>query len=224
MAAILSGNNVEEEYMWACTLDKATKQFEWSPEDPSDAKDDDDKEDPTLKPGHRLLIKNAILMPEAKKDEVTVLQIECDGYNKKKVVTPIVAMKGGVDHQRYVDLLVPCPAKISLLQGEGPIHLVGSHCVDFYGYRDHGPGSDAESEEEDEVDMEAEEQEAAAGDKKDEDKKDESKKRKASGEATPEKGKKSKTEEEKPGSGKKEGSAKKDEKVTSAEKAKRKSK
>jgi len=214
MAAILAGNNVEEEYMWACTLDKSNKEFEWSPEDPSDNKDDDDKEDPTLKPGHRLLIKNAILMPEAKKDEVTVLQIECDGYNKKKVLTPIVAMKGGVDYQRYVDLLVPCPAKIKLLHGEGPIHLVGSHCVDFYGYRDHGAGSDAEESEEEDAEMEAEEQEAAAkGDTK-----EESKKRKASGEATPEKGKKSKTEEEKPGSGKK------DEKVSSTEKAKRKSK
>jgi len=220
MAAILAGNNVEEEYMWSCTLDKTTKEFQWSPEDPSDAKDDDDKEDPTLKPGHRLLIKNAILMPEAKKDEVTVLQIECDGYNKKKVTAPIVAMKGGVDHQRYIDLLVPCPAKITLLQGEGPIHLIGSHCVDFYGYRDHGPGSDAESEEEDEVDMEAEEQEATA----EGDKKEESKKRKASGDATPEKGKKTKTEEA-PKSAEKTGSAKKDEKVASAEKKeKRKSK
>lgn len=119
------------QYGWSCMLDKTTKEFEWSPEHPSDAKDDDDMEDPTPKPGHRLLIKNAILMPEAKKDEVTVLQIECDGYNKKKVTVPFVAMKGGVDHQRYIDLLVPCPAKITLLSGEGPIHLLGHHCVDF---------------------------------------------------------------------------------------------
>ena len=59
--------------MWSCTIDKTTKQFEWSPEDVD------------LKPGHRLLIKKAILMPEAKKGEVTVLQIECEGYNKKNV-------------------------------------------------------------------------------------------------------------------------------------------
>merc|ERR1719348_2764405 len=75
-------------------------------------------------------------MPSAKEDEVSVVQIESDGYNKQKVVVPICAMKGGQDLQKYVDLLVPCPSKISLLQGEGPIHLVGSHCVDFDGYKD----------------------------------------------------------------------------------------
>merc|ERR1712002_1391579 len=141
MAAILSGNNVEEEYMWSCTLNSETKIFDWAPADPSDEKvDENDEDDPPVKPGHRLLIKNAILMPEAKKDEVTVVQIECEGYNKKKVVIPVVAMKGGVDHQRYVDLLVPSPAKLTLLSGEGPVHLVGSHCVDYYGYRDTGGG------------------------------------------------------------------------------------
>merc|ERR1712083_1280193 len=53
----------------------------------------------------------------------------------------------------YVDLLIPCPAKLTLLQGEGPINLVGSHCVDFYGYRDLGSGDD---DEEDEATAEAE--------------------------------------------------------------------
>merc|ERR1719481_1018314 len=85
-------------------------------------------------------------MHSAKKDEVTIVQIEGDGYNKGKVVVPIVAMKGGSDHQTYVDLLIPCPAKLSLLQGEGPIHLVGSHCVDFYGYRDTGAGDDTQED------------------------------------------------------------------------------
>merc|ERR1719319_419417 len=143
MAAMLAAYNIEEdEYMWSCTLDKNTKEFQWSPEDASNARDDDRNENST----HRILIKNAILLPDAKKDEVTILQIECDGYNKKKVKTPIVAMKGGVDHGKYIDLLVPCPAKITLLSGEGPIHLVGTHCVDH----DYGPGSDVESEDSEE--------------------------------------------------------------------------
>jgi len=146
MAAILAGHKVEEEYMWSCTLDKNTKEFQWSPEDASNARDDDDKKNSTLNPTHRLLIKNAFLLPNAKKDEVTILQIEYAGYNKKKVVAPIVAMKGGVDLQRYIDLLVPCPAKITLLSGDGPIQLVGTHCLDH----DHGPGSNAESEDSEE--------------------------------------------------------------------------
>ena len=32
------------------------------------------------------------------------------------------------------------------MQGEGPIHLVGSHCVDFYGYRDTGAGEETDDE------------------------------------------------------------------------------
>merc|ERR1712098_542263 len=141
MSGAVASNNVEEEFLWSCTLNGETKEFSWNPEDPSDSKDDDDA-DPSVKPGHRLLIKTAVLMPTSKKDEVTIVQIEGEGYNKSKVVVPICAMKGGRDVQQYLDLLVPCPSKLSLLQGEGPIHFVGSHCVDFYGYRDTGAGDD----------------------------------------------------------------------------------
>merc|ERR1712000_281768 len=133
MSGVVASNNVEEEYLWSCTLSGESKEFSWSPEDPADSKEDDEA-DPSVKPGHRLLIKTAILMP--------------------------TAMKGGKDTQQYVDLLVPCPAKLTLMQGEGPIYLVGSHCVDFYGYRDTGAGDDEDEDEatEDEVSMdEAEE-------------------------------------------------------------------
>merc|ERR1712082_578358 len=159
MSGVVASNNVEEEYLWSCTLSGESKEFSWSPEDPADTKEDDEA-DPSVKPGHRLLIKTAILMPTAKKDEVTIVQIEGEGYNKSKVMVPICAMKGGKDTQQYVDLLVPCPAKLTLMQGEGPIYLVGSHCVDFYGYRDTGAGDDEDEDEatEDEVSMdEAEE-------------------------------------------------------------------
>merc|ERR1712098_781916 len=100
--------------------------------------------------GHRLLIKTAILMPEAKKDEVTIVEIESEGYNKKQVILPICAMKGGADVQKYIDLLVPSfPAKLKIIQGAGPLHLVGSHCVDYYGGKD-----DEEDDEDDDEEME----------------------------------------------------------------------
>ena len=146
MAAILAGNNcnVEQEYLWSCSLTGSNKEYKWSPEDDKEKKDDD--EEVPFKASHRLLVKSAILMPSAKEDEVTVVQIEIVGYNKQKVVVPICAMKGGRDLQKYVDLLVPCPAKISLVQGEGPIHLIGSHCVDFDGYKDVDEDEDDEDE------------------------------------------------------------------------------
>merc|ERR1712072_839702 len=100
----------------------------------------------------------------------------------EKVIVPICAMKGGFNYQQYIDLLVPSKAKFSLLQGEGPINLLGSHGVDFFGYKD----MDADSEEEDEVadeDVDMDEGKGK-GDKKTPTKEDsESKKRKASSEA-----------------------------------------
>ena len=132
-AVALNQGNLEEEFLWSCTLSGATKEYTWAPADPEDTAEDDEK-DQSVKPGHKLLIKSAILMPSAKADEVTIVQIESEGYNKQKVVVPICAMKGGSDLQQYVDLLVPSNAKFTLLQGEGPINLLGSHCVDFFGY------------------------------------------------------------------------------------------
>jgi len=176
MASTLSGPNIEEEYMWSCTLSGSNKEYEWAPKEPqdNDTEDEEDGEDvdPTCKPNHRLLIKQAILHPEAKEGEVTMLQVETIGYNKQKVVAPIVAMKAGNDLQKYIDLLVPDTAKIKVISGSGPVSLIGSHCVDFYDYRNYGAGQDDEDDEEEDEDEEAasseddavdmEEQEAAA--------------------------------------------------------------
>merc|ERR1711971_492197 len=104
-----------------------------------------EEEPAKVKPSHRLLIKSAILMPTAKKDEVTVIEIESEGYKNQKINVPICAMKGGVDLQKYVDLLVPGPSKIKIIHGEGPVHLVGSHCVDFLGFKDDEESDDKET-------------------------------------------------------------------------------
>merc|ERR1719447_1445238 len=87
-------------------------------------------------------------MPTAKKDEVNMVEIESEGYNKEKVKVPILAMKGGNDLQTYVDILVPNNAKLTLIKGEGPIHLIGSHCIEFFD----SMAGEADSEGEDEVD------------------------------------------------------------------------
>jgi len=158
MAAILAGNNVEEEYLWSCTLSGSNKEYSWEPStlEPETKEDDQDKEGPKVKPGHRLLIKSAILMPTAKENEVTVVQIESEGYKGKTVTVPICAMKGGVDLQKYVDLLVPGPSKMKIIHGEGPIHLIGSHCVDYMGLQEEESEDEDEDEGEDENEMETE--------------------------------------------------------------------
>jgi len=151
-------NDYEEELLWAATFTAANKELIWNPEESEKDGDteEEDKDDPSVKPGHRLLLKNAVLMPEAKKDDVCIIQVESEGYNMTKVVTPIIAMKGGTDYQQYVDILVPNKATFKLIQGEGPIHLVGSHCVNFYGYRDVG-GDLTDGEGDDSMDGDTEE-------------------------------------------------------------------
>merc|ERR1719193_2556545 len=71
-------------------------------------------------------------MPIAKKDDINIVQIESEGYNQEKVKVPVLAMRGGTDLQTYVDILVPSNAKLTLVKGEGPVHLIGSHCIDFF--------------------------------------------------------------------------------------------
>merc|ERR1712098_211666 len=99
---------------------------------------------------HKLLIKSAILMPSAKKDDINIVQIETEGYNKEKVKVPVLAMRGGSDLQTYVDILVPSNAKLTLIKGEGPVHLIGSHCIDYYGSED----GEADYDEDQEYEME----------------------------------------------------------------------
>ena len=130
-------NDYEEELLWAATFTAANKELIWNPEESETDSDteEEDKDDPSVNPGHRLFISNAVLMPDAKKDDVCIIQVESEGYNKTRVITPIIAMKGGADYQKYVEILVSNKATFKLIQGEGPIHLVGNHCVNFYGYR-----------------------------------------------------------------------------------------
>jgi len=144
MAAMLA-DNMEEEYLWSISLSSTTKEFVWDPKEPEEGAGDG------AIANHRLLIKTAILMPEAQEGEVTILEVETLGFGKTKVKVPLVAMKGGVDLQKYVDVLLPsAPATIKMVKGNGPIHLVGSHCVEkvVEGLDDEGEEEEEESQDE----------------------------------------------------------------------------
>ncbi len=60
-----------------------------------------------MKHSHRLLIKTAILHPTAKKDEVSMVQVESEGYNN---IVPFCATKGGVNIEQPA-LHRPSPAQ-----------------------------------------------------------------------------------------------------------------
>ena len=71
-------------FLWSCTLTGSNKEYSWDPSSLEPAAKEK-TEGRKLKPSHQLLIKTAVLMPSAKKDEVTVVQIESKGYNKQAV-------------------------------------------------------------------------------------------------------------------------------------------
>ena len=89
--------------------------------------------------------------------------------DSSQVKVPVLAMRGGSDLQTYVDILVPSNAKLTLVkvsyhsnncladvqldfqQGEGPVHLIGSHCIDFFGSMD--GEADDEEDEDDEMEV-----------------------------------------------------------------------
>ena len=74
-----------EEFLWSCDLTAAKKEYAWAPQDPASVKEGEDT-DEEGKPTHKLLIKSAILLPTVKQDEVNIVQIESEGYNKEKVL------------------------------------------------------------------------------------------------------------------------------------------
>merc|ERR1712126_360685 len=83
----------------------------------------------------------------------TIVEVESVGFNKTKVKVPLVAMKGGVDLQKYVYVLLPAaPATIKIVQGNGPVHLVGSHCVERMMEEREDEGEEEEAEDDDDDD------------------------------------------------------------------------
>ena len=75
----LNQDNLEEEFLWTCTLSGTTKEYTWAPDDLTEDITKNDKKDRSVKPNHKLLIKSAVLMSSAKADEVTIVQIESKG-------------------------------------------------------------------------------------------------------------------------------------------------
>ena len=74
----------EEEYLWSCEFSGASKQYSWCPQHPA-GQDDEDAAGPRVKPGHRPLLKFAVLMHSAKACEESVVQVESEVYNNCKV-------------------------------------------------------------------------------------------------------------------------------------------
>ena len=105
----------------ALTLKGAKASEVWDPE----AKGAEDYQG-----GHKLIIKQALIGPEATEGEVNVVQVEAMTW-KDSVKIPIASLKaGGANNQVLLDLSFPDPpVTFSLVQGNGPVHIIGHHLI-----------------------------------------------------------------------------------------------
>ncbi|CAH0554588.1 unnamed protein product [Brassicogethes aeneus] len=110
-----------DEYFYALTLKGKQSSEVWDPE----AKGDGD-----FQGGHKLIIKQALLGPEATEGEVNVVQVEAMTW-KDSVKIPVATLKaGGANNQVLLDLSFPDPpVTFTLIQGNGPVHIIGHHLI-----------------------------------------------------------------------------------------------
>lgn len=108
----------------ALTLKGAKASEVWDPE----AKETEDYQG-----GHKLIIKQVLLGPDAVEGEVNVLQVEAKRWPtwKKPVQIPVAVLKSGsANSQVLLDLSFPDPpVTFSLAQGSGPVHVIGHHLI-----------------------------------------------------------------------------------------------
>ncbi|KAL6427393.1 hypothetical protein ACFW04_008734 [Cataglyphis niger] len=136
-----------EEYLYGVTLEGYNASEVWDPEHKND---DSDSAAQHIGADQKLIIKMALLGPEAKPGELNVLQVEAMGL-KGPIKTPIALLEMGKTAQIILDLSFPDPpVTFTLVKGSGPVHIVGHNLLAFI------PG--AHIEEFDDIDDEMEEE------------------------------------------------------------------
>ncbi|XP_046667757.1 nucleoplasmin-like protein [Homalodisca vitripennis] len=144
-----------EDYFWGLTLSKEHPTEIWDPDMKSPG-GGDANDSHALRGEHTLVVKQAVLGPKTADGEVNVVQAEAMGY-KSDIKFPIAVLKGGAQSQAVLDLLFPDPpVTFKLIQGNGPIHLLGNHSVgsgEMVGEDDEDDELEDELEEEDMDDL-----------------------------------------------------------------------
>ncbi|KAI8423361.1 hypothetical protein MSG28_014365 [Choristoneura fumiferana] len=78
---------------------------------------------------NKLLIRLALLGPDAKPDEFNVVQVETMSL-QDSIKIPVAILKVGETRQARLDLEFPdAPVTFTLIQGSGPVHLIGQHLL-----------------------------------------------------------------------------------------------
>ncbi|EZA46616.1 nucleoplasmin-like protein isoform X2 [Ooceraea biroi] len=116
-----------EEYLYGITLEGPKASKVWDPEHKNE--DSDSNAAQHIGADQKLIIKMALLGPEAKPGELNVLQVEAMGL-KGPIKTPIALLEMGKTAQIILDLSFPDPpVTFTLAQGSGPVHIVGHNLL-----------------------------------------------------------------------------------------------
>lgn len=108
-----------DEYFYGITLSAINSTETWDPETKAE-------EYPR---NNKLLVRQAILGPDAKDGEFNVVQVETMSM-RDSIKIPVAVLKAGETRHARLDLEFPdAPVTFTLIQGSGPVHLIGQHLL-----------------------------------------------------------------------------------------------
>ncbi|CAH4037010.1 nucleoplasmin-like protein isoform X2 [Pieris rapae] len=109
---------MSDEYFYGVTLSSSHQSETWDPEAKAD-----------YPRSNKLLIRTALLGPDAKPDELNVVQVETMCL-QDSIKIPVAILKVGETRQARLDIEFPdAPVTFTLTQGSGPVHLIGQHLL-----------------------------------------------------------------------------------------------
>ncbi|CAK1541149.1 unnamed protein product [Leptosia nina] len=109
---------MSDEYFYGVTLSSSHQSETWDPEAKAE-----------YPRSNKLLIRTALLGPDAKPDELNVIQVETMCL-QDTIKIPVAILKVGETRQARLDIEFPdAPVTFTLTQGSGPVHLIGQHLL-----------------------------------------------------------------------------------------------
>ncbi|XP_038219454.1 nucleoplasmin-like protein isoform X2 [Colias croceus] len=109
---------MSDEYFYGVTLSSSHQSETWDPEAKAE-----------YPRNNKLLIRTALLGPDAKPDELNVVQVETMCL-QDAIKIPVAILKVGETRQARLDIEFPdAPVTFTLTQGSGPVHLIGQHLL-----------------------------------------------------------------------------------------------
>ncbi|CAG9794936.1 unnamed protein product [Diatraea saccharalis] len=109
---------MSDEYFYGVTLSASHQSETWDPEAKAE-----------YPRSNKLLIRQALLGPDAKPDELNVVQVETMSL-QDSIKIPVAVLKAGETRHARLDIEFPdAPVTFTLIQGSGPVHLIGQHLL-----------------------------------------------------------------------------------------------